>query len=92
MYAKGKKAVAICQRSGEKILYSKLVPDGDSPGLMVSPEWRDISHPAKRPVRTVEGVSLRRPAVDTDNDSDEPVAGSLATNLFAGQNIFGGGT
>ncbi len=91
MFAKGKHAVGICQRSGRKLPYSQLVEDGDIPGLLVDPAWRDISHPAERPIRTKEAIALRKPAPDTDNDGTVP-AGSLADELFPGENVFGGGT
>ena len=92
MFAKGKVAVARCQRSGDKIPYSKLVEDGYTPGLMVSPEWRDTAHPAERPVRLKEGIALRRHSPDIDDDGSGTAADNLATELFPGEPVFGGGT
>lgn len=92
MFAKGKHAVARCQRSGDKIPYNKLVEDGNTPGLKVSPEWRDEKHPAERPVRSKEGIALRRPSPDTDADGSGTPATNLADELFPGENFFGGGT
>ena len=92
MFAKGKNAVARCQRSGDKIPYSKLVEDGYTPGLMVSPEWRDEAHPAERPIRMREGIALKRPSPDIDNDGSGTPATNLAADLFPGQPVFGGDT
>jgi len=38
-YARGRNAVAECQRSGQKMLYRDLVEDGHVPGLLVHPNW-----------------------------------------------------
>ena len=111
MFAKGKNAVARCQRSGDKIPYKDLVEDGYVAGLMVSKEWRDTAHPAERPVRTKEGIALRKPSVDVDAEEGDislaydsvgaydagdgyngGTAGSLASQLFPGDTLFGGGT
>lgn len=92
MFAKGKNAVGICQRSGKKLPLKQLVEDGDIPGLLVDPDWRDISHPAERPIRTKEGIALRKPAPDTDNDGSGTPAPNLADTLFPNENVFGGGT
>ncbi len=91
MFAKGKHAVAYCQRSGEKIPYRKLVSDGYTPGLLVSPEWRDTEHPQERPVRTTEGIALRQPSPDRDVEVGDSGV-SVADALFPGQPVFGGGT
>lgn len=91
MFAKGKHAVARCQRSGDKIPYRDLVEDGYKPGLMVSKEWRDIKHPAERPVRVREGIALHRPGHDNENPT-EALPDSIADSLFPGQPVFGGGT
>ena len=91
MFAKGKHAVAICQRSGEKIPYKKLVRDGYTPGLLVSPDWRDTAHPQERPVRVAEGIALRSPSPDRDIEAGGN-GQSVADALFPGMPVFGGGT
>lgn len=90
--AAGKNAVGMCQRSGEKLPYRRLVRDGENPGLWVSPAWRDIRHEARTPPRVTERTALQHPSSDTDNTSATPVSGSLVANLFPGERYFGGGT
>lgn len=91
-FAKGKKAVGICARSGRKMLLKDMVPDGEYPNLLVDPAWRDIYHPQKRPVNTDEGIVLKRPAPDIDDDSPGDSGVSVADALFPDGNYFGGGT
>ena len=90
-YATGKYAVGICARSGRKMLLRDMVPDGNYPGLLVDPDWRDIKHEQETPVDVSDAIALRRPAPDTDDDSGG-AGSSLATALFSGQHYFGGGT
>ncbi len=90
-YARGKNAVGICARSGRKMRLNDMVKDGET-GQLVDPSWRDIYHPAKKPVRTEEGIALRRPAPDVDDDSPGDSGVSLAEALFSGQPYFGGET
>lgn len=68
-----------------------MVPDGQNPGLLVDPDWRDIKHPAERPIDVSDATALRRPAPDTSDDSGG-AGSSLATALFSGLPVFGGGT
>lgn len=91
MFAKGKHAVGICQRSGKKVPLSELVSDGYTPGLMVSKDWRDTAHPQERPVRVTEGIALRRPSPDLDVEAGD-TGTSLADELFPDGGYFGGGT
>ena len=90
-YATGKFAVGICARSGRKMKLLDMVPDGNYPGLLVDPDWRDIKHPAEKPQDLSDAEALRRPAPDTGDDSGG-AGDSLATALFSGQTYFGGGT
>ena len=90
-YATGKYAMGICARSGRKMKLCDMVEDGNYPGLLVDPDWRDIKHEQERPVDVSDAEALRRPAPDTDDDS-AGAGSSLATALFSGQNVFGGGT
>lgn len=91
-FAKGRNAVGICARSGRKMLLRDMVPDGYKPGLMVDPAWRDTKHPQERPVTTEEGIALRRPAPDVDDDSAGDSGETLAEALFPDDDYFGGGT
>ena len=90
-YASGRFAVGICARSGRKMPLRDMVPDGNYPGLLVDPDWRDIKHEQETPVDVSDAEALRRPAPDTGDDSGG-AGDSLATALFSGQHYFGGGT
>jgi len=61
-YAKGRNAVAECQRSGQKMRYRDLVEDGHIEGLLVHPDWWEPKHPQEIPVRVTDPVALYRPA------------------------------
>jgi len=61
-YAKGKNAVAECQRSGQKMKYRDLVEDGHVPGLLVHPTWWEPKHPQEIPVTITDPIALYRPA------------------------------
>ncbi len=63
-YAKGRRAVAECQRSGQKMPYRDLVEDGHIPGLLVHPDWYEPQHPQEIPVNVTDPVALYRPAPD----------------------------
>ena len=95
-YARGNKAVGLCQRCGEKTKLHELRPDGQT-NLLVCGSCYDIKHPAEYPVRTDDAVALRRPAPDLDAEAsreipaqfDEPLVDSLGWNSGT---YFGGGT
>lgn len=61
-YAKGRNAVAECQRSGQKMRYRDLVEDGHVPGLLVHPDWWEPKHPQEIPVEIHDPVALYKPA------------------------------
>ena len=61
-YAKGRNAVAECQRSGQKMMYRDLVVDGHIPGLLVHPDWWEPKHPQEIPVEVTDPIALYRPA------------------------------
>lgn len=91
-YAKGNRAVGICARSGRKMPLKDLVPDGQNPGLLVDPDWRDIKHETERsPLDLADAEALRRPAPDIDDDS-AGAGDTLKNALFPNDNVFGGGT
>jgi hypothetical protein len=61
-YAKGRHAVAECQRSGQKMRYRDLVEDGHIEGLLVHPDWWEPKHPQEIPVVVTDPIALYRPA------------------------------
>jgi hypothetical protein len=95
-YAKGNKAVGLCQRCGEKKKLHELRPDGQT-NLLVCGDCYDIKHPAEYPVRTDDAVALHRPAPDLDAEAsreipaqfDEPLVDSFG---WPSGTYFGGGT
>ncbi len=68
-YAKGTHAKGRCGRCGDKADYLDMVDDGQFPGLRVHPECRDIKHPVERPWRGEDGIALKYPAPDIEDDS-----------------------
>lgn len=69
-YAKGRHAVAECQRSGQKMLYRDLVEDGHIEGLLVHPDWWEPKHPQEIPVRVDDPIALYRPSPEISIESD----------------------
>ena len=61
-FARGRHAVAECQRSGQKMRYVDLVEDGHIPGLLVHPDWWEPHHPQEDPVSVTDPVALWRPS------------------------------
>lgn len=61
-FARGRHAVAECQRSGQKMRYRDLVEDGHVPGLLVHPDWWEPRHPQEIPPDVTDPVALWRPA------------------------------
>ena len=91
-YARGKYAVGMCGRCGEKVAYRELVSDGQYPGLRVCDDCYDKKHPVEKPFVATEGIALRHPAPDIDDDSgdlNEP--NEVLVDLLPG-NSFEGGT
>lgn len=68
-YAKGRNAVAECQRSGQKMRYRDLVEDGHVPGLLVHPDWWEPKHPQEIPVTVDDPIALYRPAPEISIES-----------------------
>lgn len=64
-FAKGKKALAICDRGGHQVPYSKTVIEPGT-GLRVDKRWNDgrwnrVDHPQNFPADTGESVGLKDP-------------------------------
>jgi hypothetical protein len=78
LYARGRRARAECQRSGQKMFYKDLVEDGHIPGLLVHPDWWEPKHPQEIPVTVTDPIALYRPAPDLssqDPDYGDPEGG-----------------
>lgn len=80
-YAKGKHALAECQRSGMKMAYRDLVEDGHIPGLLVHPDWYEPKHPQETVPDMNDPVALYRPAPEIsvpvgEGDPDNPDGGT----------------
>ena len=69
-YAKGRHAVAECQRSGQKMKYRDLVEDGHIPGLLVHPDWWEPKHPQETPPDMTDPIALHRPAPEISIEAD----------------------
>jgi len=69
-YARGRNAVAECQRSGQKMMYRDLVQDGHIPGLLVHPDWWEPKHPQEIPVDVTDPIALYRPAPEISIEAD----------------------
>jgi len=77
-YARGRNAVAECQRSGQKMMYRDLVVDGHIEGLLVHPDWWEPKHPQEIPVEVTDPIALYRPAPEISiedgyGDAEQPL-------------------
>lgn len=86
-YARGRNAVAECQRSGQKMRYRDLVEDGHVEGLLVHPDWWEPKHPQEIPVEVTDPIALYRPAPeisieDSYGDPENLDGGSTPTTTF----------
>ena len=63
--ATGKHAIGLCQRCSFVFKLTALRQDGDSKLLVCSGCW-DEYHPSKRPIRTKDNQTIKRPAIDLD--------------------------
>lgn len=81
-YAKGRRAIAECQRSGQKMFYRDLVEDGHVAGLLVHPDWWEPKHPQEIPVEVDDPIALFRPAPEI----------SIPTGYGDPENLDGGTT
>jgi len=57
-------AIAVCDRCHTKQPYSKLVADGNSPGLRVCPQCSDKLDPWRLPARQSENITIEHPRPD----------------------------
>ena len=91
-FAKGKYAKGRDARTGDKVNYKDMVSDGQFPGLRVTPDSRDIKHPVEKPFDAEEGIALRFPAPDIEDDSGVGLNDPNVTLLSLHPDSFGGGT
>jgi hypothetical protein len=73
-YAKPKQTIAICNRSGAKMLRKDMVEDGYLRGLLVHPDWYDPPHPQEGKWDPEEGIAIWKPAPDLMPTPPSPVA------------------
>lgn len=79
-FARGRRAIAECQRSGQKMLYRDLVEDGHITGLLVHPDWWEPKHPQEIPPDVTDPIALSRPAPEISI----PIGYGDAENLDGG--------
>lgn len=72
-YARGRRAVGECARSGRKMLLEDMVSDGYYPSLMVDPAWREERHPQERLPEINDPVALYRPSPEREGGPTSPV-------------------
>lgn len=68
-FATGKNAIAICDRCGAQRPYLELVPDLYKKGLWVCPGCRDTRQEQETPIRTDEGIVLKHPRPNREDDT-----------------------
>ena len=59
-------AIAVCDRCNVKMYLGDLRADGNSPGLRVCKDCRDVLDPWRLPARKTENISVKFPRPDTD--------------------------
>lgn len=87
-YATGRAALGRCQRCGDRVRYLDLVGDQQVPGLLVCGACFDIKHPAEKPVKLDDGIALRRPSPDNDDDSVGDIEDITGTAADGGANYI----
>lgn len=80
-YARGDKAVAICERCSKKVPYKVLRYDGQYPDLQVCPDCWDPKHPQEYLENTFDPITLRDPTGDPDKEFANIVVVD-PTNIF----------
>lgn len=63
-YARDKDAIAICDRSGQKMLRADMIEDGYLRGMMVHPDWFDGPQQQEEPFDPEEGIAIWMPRPD----------------------------
>lgn len=96
-FAQGRKAWAICQRSGKRLLARDLVVDGQIPGLLVAPDWYEPKHPQEIPPHVDDPIAIS-PSVPDDPPPTEgtpapaPVEVPLALFMSVNPIVEAGGS
>lgn len=65
-YARGDKAIGICERCSKKVLRRTMVYDGQFPDLLVCPECWDPKHPQEYLPPAFDPVTIYDPTGDPD--------------------------
>jgi hypothetical protein len=85
-YARGKHALAICERCSAKRLRRELVYDGQYADLLVCPECWDPKHPQEYLSRVKDPVTI----FDSTGDPDKEAAKDVTTPDIFNPDLFGG--
>jgi hypothetical protein len=59
MLSDGSLSIAVCDRCKSKVQYTKLRPDGNSPGLKVCPECWDVKDPWRYSAKKADALALQ---------------------------------
>lgn len=78
-YARGARAWGECARSGKRLLRRRMVEDGQYPGLLVAPDWREPKHPQETPPDVDDPIALYRPAPEQSVPPGEGAAAPVLT-------------
>src|SRR6476660_9056216 len=68
---KTKVAIGICSRCSQKMAYSDMVTDGDSPGIRGHAHCMDMRDPWRLPARRPENITLQYPRPDVALSPDQ---------------------
>ena len=95
-YAKGRIAIAECQRCGFRYRLSQLSSDGQYPNVLVCRDCWSKKNEAEYPINLTDATALYRPAPNLDAVNSRVLADTtpIADITFPGpgQPFFGGGT
>lgn len=91
-FAKGKKAFAICDRTGFKISYRDMVKEPGT-GLFVDKSWSDgrwnrVDHPQNFPADVSENIGLKNPRTDRTEPLPNYLISELGMILANGKPIY----
>lgn len=87
-YAVGRLAWAQCDRCGMRELLKDLVPDQYKKGLLVHRTCMDEKHPAEKPFNADEGIVLKNPRPDRDDDTVGDIEDTTGTATGGGANTI----
>lgn len=90
-WARGKKAFGICDRSGFKVPYHRLVKEPGT-GLMVDRSWSDgrwniVDHPQNFPADAGEAIALQNPRPDIIHEKPDYLVDESGNFIFGNDHI-----